>query len=301
MVHLQRAFRGHRARRAAVAATAAIKLQRSIRRRRARAEAKAEEREVKRRAVRRTKSSSSIPAVSTGGEAQKSVAFEQLSPRCRESNLPMLRRAGTEGSLYEKKKKAEVVVEEVEEEVEEEEPLPKFIPLPGLLVFPNVLILSFWLFNTGLVKNSVSLLCWQTLSGSHGTVLTSSPSSGQSTEVDTDGRRALATTFRFWRQLNEEEQVQRAPECGRACTVLAVSILACVASVLALGLTMILHFWCRFRKTCWKPTKPAEKPTEVGDPIFRAWSQMKSIFGWMWRKPPRKPTPEEIHDTFGAM
>ena len=39
--------------------------------------------------------------------------------------------------------------------------LPRFKPLPAFLVFPNLLVLPFWLFNPGLVRKAVALLAWQ--------------------------------------------------------------------------------------------------------------------------------------------
>ena len=40
-------------------------------------------------------------------------------------------------------------------QVEVEVDVPTFRPLPGLLVFPNLPFLGFWIFNAGLVKKAV--------------------------------------------------------------------------------------------------------------------------------------------------
>lgn len=178
---------------------------------------------------------------------------------------------------------------------EDETQLPPFIPLPGLLVFPNILLLCFWLFNTGLVKNATALLCWQ-LQSPEGRLLSATvvEDHAGTGEVDTDDRRVLAGR---WLAAGAATTLIE-PQCGRGCTILAVTVLACIALVLATSLAIILNFWYRFHTVCWTRTKPAEKPKEVGDPLFRLWSQLKVVMSRLWSKQPPKPSPEEIHAAF---
>ena len=44
--------------------------------------------------------------------------------------------------------------------VEEQVAVPTFKPLPGILVYPNLPVLAFWIFNSGLVKKSVAVLAY---------------------------------------------------------------------------------------------------------------------------------------------
>ena len=56
-------------------------------------------------------------------------------------------------------RESEVVPDE--EFSEWREPLPKFRPLPGLLVWPNLPLLAFWFFNAGLARNATALLAFE--------------------------------------------------------------------------------------------------------------------------------------------
>ena len=169
------------------------------------------------------------------------------------------------GVLQTEPEATDAAVDEEFEYVEEEEvvevEVPKFTPLPGLLVFPNLPILAFWLFNSGLVKNAVAVLSWQVVHR------------GSQTEP------VVA-------------------QCGIGCTVVAASVLAAVGTMLLIGLAMLLHFYVRFREKCWKPTAAKARAKEVGDPCFRLWSQIKMgcVAASCWQ--PRKPTQEQIHATF---
>jgi hypothetical protein len=42
---------------------------------------------------------------------------------------------------------AALISSEVEAEEEEMVELPRFVPYPGMLVFPNLLLIPFWFFN----------------------------------------------------------------------------------------------------------------------------------------------------------
>ena len=39
--------------------------------------------------------------------------------------------------------------------------VPPFRSLPNMLVFPNLVVLPFWFFNTGLCKKATALIAWQ--------------------------------------------------------------------------------------------------------------------------------------------
>ena len=146
---------------------------------------------------------------------------------------------------------AEGEYEDVEETVEVV--VPRFRPLPGFLVWPNLPVLGFWLFNAGLAKKATALLAWQATSGGDGAA--------------GDHRTLDATT------------VQSPPQCGVFCTLLAVVVLLAVASLLLIGLLMLRHFWVHFQRTCWKRIEAPIKPTDVGDPCFRCWSRLKTCNG----------------------
>ena len=157
--------------------------------------------------------------------------------------------------------------EEVDEEIQVH--LPKFRPLPGLLVWPNLPMLVFWLFNTGLVKKSTALLAWQVSVGELGAA---------------------------------KVNIDAAPEasCGWSCTTLAIFVLACVAAMLAVSYLMLRTFWREFRDDTWKPTKPAIQANEVSDPLFRCWSQIKRGVDRLicCTPPPVMPTDTEVTSTF---
>lgn len=71
----------------------------------------------------------------------------------------------------------------------------------------------------------------------------------------------------------------RRPACGSKEIILAVATLLFVAAVLLLTLLMVVRFWQRFRKDCWKPTPSRAVPKDVGDPLFRLWSVWR-----VWRQ-----------------
>ena len=127
----------------------------------------------------------------------------------------------------------------MEEEDSEPAKPPPFCRLPGIFVWPNLPLFAFCIFLTGLTKKSTALLAWQITKGDY----------------------APGGNKKFY--------------CGPGCTVLAAGILLSVLCVLLIMLAMLLHFWRRFRKASWRPTReqrlerPAFRGT-IGDQRARS-------------------------------
>ena len=190
-----------------------------------------------------------------------------------------------EQDMKEKNSDYEDVTEEVEVVV------PTFKRLPGLLVWPNLPLLSVWLFGAGLVKKAAALLAWQhSVVYSSGIQGSGSPPSMAEDEIYYGHRRLV-------REANGQLR-----DCGWACqarcTVLAVLVLAIVATVLAMCLAMTIHFGRRFRSTCWKATAPAGGTLEVHDPLFRLWSQLKMTCGTLVNAQLPNPHAETVRAVF---
>jgi len=154
---------------------------------------------------------------------------------------------------------AALISSDVEAEEEEMVELPRFVPYPGMLVFPNLLLIPFWFFNTGLVRHATTLLV---------------------------------------HQLEADNHEQLRPSCGYGCTLLAVAVLMMVACVLLVGLVKLLHFRRHFAKQCWKPDPAPNKPMDVIDPVFRTWSQFKMASAHLVCTPPNRVSAEAVHATF---
>jgi len=170
--------------------------------------------------------------------------------------------------------------------------VPKFKPLPGLLIFPNLPLLAFWLFGAGCVKNAVRVLAWQAVEDSSeddafsGEEHASGVQWGSGVAPSGSGEALEVTTA-----------ISR-PTCGRQCTLLAVAILLNSAMVILTALWMAIHFWRRFGSTCWKPTAAAEASRHVADPVFRVWSRLKAGMGRLLHTPPRRPSADEVRTAF---
>jgi len=120
-------------------------------------------------------------------------------------------------------------------------------PFPTAFVFPNLLFLPFWLFNTGLSEGATALFA-----------------SGL-TCVGEGGQQLL----------------QETADCVAAgpMLALALAVLAAVVAVLAIGLHMLLHFMRCFRADSWEGAEPAKDASKIDDPLFRLLGKIRARLG----------------------